>query len=185
MHILYYIDPQTGAVALQYGESLNCPLMQEFVNDEAIPSYETLSVKTSNGEYMTENALHDVGEHLFGKLLETVTGLFVEGKTGVAGGGAILADGFLHFPSGTTFQDVTAWLKREFDYDAPLRPANDERSVVSHAKITMLELQISELESAARTQQSRLTNVLTDLLVMLQDGDYEDAEATLNELLTE
>ena len=100
MYICYSIDTN-GGIALQYSNSSECRLMQEFRAE--VSSHKTISVDTALEEYSTEDAYRDLGAHLL-KVLGNVSD-------------AALSECFLHFKPGTPVCVVLAWFEREFELE--------------------------------------------------------------------
>ena len=107
MFICYLIDPVSGSVALQYSCSNECDLIQEFKEDEDIPSSEVISIVTDAEEYFTEDAYKDLAKHLWAELADVPTD-----DDGVDGG---IDEVFLHFPKGTLVYNIWHWFEREFE----------------------------------------------------------------------
>lgn len=107
MFICYFIDPVSGNVALQYSCSNKCELIQEFREDEDVPSFEIISVKTDTEEYFTEDAYKDLAKSIWNQFGDVPT-------DGDGVDGAIDED-FLHFPKGTDVYDIWHWFEKEFD----------------------------------------------------------------------
>lgn len=56
MIILYHIKPDTGTVLLEYGESTDSQVVQDFIAHEEVPSYNMISV--DDHEQIEQTFLH-------------------------------------------------------------------------------------------------------------------------------
>lgn len=107
MIIFYHIKPDTGTVLLEYGDSTESQVVQDFIAHEGIPSYNTISVDVQGDQsYMSEDAYLDLAKHLW---LE-----FGDIPTNEAGVDGQIEQAFLHFKAGTDVQDVWRWFESEF-----------------------------------------------------------------------
>jgi len=107
MFICYYINQNSGSVALQYSWSKNCELFQEFKDDEDVPYCEIISIETDVEEYFTEDAYKDLAKHLWAQLADVPTN-----ENGVDG---IIDKDFLHFSKGTDVYDIWHWFESVLD----------------------------------------------------------------------
>lgn len=109
MVICYYITP-AGSVLAQYAGSADSNIIKEFQENKHVPSYELIEVEATSEEYMTEDALEDLGKHLWKQYSDITISTTSERS--------VIIEDFLHFEKGTSVFDVKAWFDREFDAPA-------------------------------------------------------------------